>query len=83
MFGMLGIFAQFERSMIKERVHAGLKRARAQGKKLGRPPLSTLKIEAVRRALKEGKLSIRKIAKGIGVSAGAVQRVKRAQELRH
>jgi DNA invertase Pin-like site-specific DNA recombinase len=34
---MLGVFAEFERAMIVERVHAGLKRARAQGKRLGRP----------------------------------------------
>ena len=34
---MLGVFAKFERAMIVERVHAGLKRAKAQGKRLGRP----------------------------------------------
>jgi len=37
MFQMLGVFAEFERAMIKERINAGLSRARAQGKKLGRP----------------------------------------------
>src|SRR6185312_3773302 len=36
MFQMLGVFADFERSIIRERVIAGLERARAQGKQLGR-----------------------------------------------
>ena len=37
MFQMLGVFAEFERAMIQERVRTGLARARAQGKRLGRP----------------------------------------------
>jgi len=37
MFQMCGVFAEFERAMIQERVRAGLARARAQGKTLGRP----------------------------------------------
>ncbi len=37
MFQMCGVFAEFERAMIQERVRAGLARARVQGKKLGRP----------------------------------------------
>jgi DNA invertase Pin-like site-specific DNA recombinase len=37
MFQMLGVFAQFERAMIQERVRAGLARARGEGKRLGRP----------------------------------------------
>ena len=40
MYGMTGVFAEFERSMIRERVNAGLARARAQGKTLGRPKLA-------------------------------------------
>jgi len=38
MFQMLGVFAEFERSIIKERVRAGLARAKGEGKRLGRPP---------------------------------------------
>ena len=38
MFEMLGVFAEFERAMIQERVRAGLARARGEGKRLGRPP---------------------------------------------
>ena len=40
MFQMCGVFAQFERSMIVSRVNAGLKRARANGKTLGRPKIA-------------------------------------------
>jgi DNA invertase Pin-like site-specific DNA recombinase len=51
MFQMCGVFAEFERSMIQERVKAGLARAKAQGKKLGRPrvpPITVRKIQALR-----------------------------------
>jgi len=40
MFQMCGVFAEFERGMIRERVNAGLARARAKGKRLGRPPVA-------------------------------------------
>src|SRR5262249_26009083 len=39
MFQMMGVFAEFERAMIQERVRAGLARARGEGKRLGRPPI--------------------------------------------
>jgi DNA invertase Pin-like site-specific DNA recombinase len=39
LFQMLGVFAEFETAMIRERTLAGLARARAQGKRLGRPPV--------------------------------------------
>ena len=74
MFQMAGVFAEFERSMIQERVKAGLERARAQGKVLGRPKVSS-RVEA--RICKErtaGK-GILKIAKELGVGTSVVQRV--------
>lgn len=71
MFQMLGVFAEFERSMIQERVKAGLARARSQGKTLGRPPVAANVRDAVLEARAEG-LSIRKIAERVGVSAGTV-----------
>src|ERR1700724_1924428 len=40
MFQMMGVFAEFERSMIQERVRAGLARAKSEGKRLGRPPIA-------------------------------------------
>src|SRR5882724_2959911 len=60
MFQMLGVFAEFERAMIRERVNAGLARARAQGKKLGRPPVAPMVADRVRRAREKG-LSVRAI----------------------
>ena len=49
MFQMMGVFAEFERAMIQERVRAGLARARSEGKRLGRPPIApALEKESVR-----------------------------------
>jgi DNA invertase Pin-like site-specific DNA recombinase len=73
MFQMLGVFAEFERAMIQERVKAGLARARATGKMLGRP-----KIPADERAILvaiRGGLSIRKTARQFDVTPAKVQRL--------
>jgi DNA invertase Pin-like site-specific DNA recombinase len=72
MFGMLGVFAEFERAMIAERVRAGLARARANGKVLGRPKVGKATEDAIRAALAEGT-GIRKVAAMIGVGTGTVQ----------
>lgn len=71
-FTMVASIAEFERSLIRERVLAGLQRARAQGRRLGRPPtaLDTTRLLGLRR---EG-LSIREIARQMGVSKDAVAR---------
>jgi DNA invertase Pin-like site-specific DNA recombinase len=74
MFQMLGVFAEFERALIQERVRAGLARARAQGKQLGRPRVSADVEAAVRAARAAGK-GIRKIAGELGVGVGTVQRI--------
>jgi DNA invertase Pin-like site-specific DNA recombinase len=81
MYQMMGVFAEFERAMIRERVNAGLRRAVAQGKKLGRPQVSPKVAGAIRAELKDGKRGIRKIAAGLGVGVGTVQRIK--AELAH
>jgi DNA invertase Pin-like site-specific DNA recombinase len=48
MFQMLGVFAEFERAMTRERVKVGLERTRAQGKTLGRPTISVTTDAAIR-----------------------------------
>jgi DNA invertase Pin-like site-specific DNA recombinase len=72
---MMGVFAEFERSMIRERVNAGLKRAKAQGKTLGRPKVAP-KIEAAVRAALRSKKGIRKVAAELGLGTSTVQRIK-------
>ena len=74
MFGMLGVFAEFERSLIRERIMAGLSRARARGRTLGRPPVFPGITDAVKEARAEGK-GIRRIARELGVGTGTVQKV--------
>ena len=71
---MMGVFAEFERSMIQERVKAGLQRARRQGKTLGRPRVSRATEEAIRKARGAGTGMV-KIARQLGVGVSVVQRV--------
>jgi DNA invertase Pin-like site-specific DNA recombinase len=75
LFQIIGAFAEFERSMIQERVHAGLQRARAQGKQLGRPRVPTKTEDAVRASL-AGGTGIVKTAKTLGLGTKTVQRIK-------
>jgi len=76
LFQMLGVFSEFERSIMKTRIRAGLERAKAKGTRFGRPPIAPMHIEKVKRALAEGH-SIRVVAKNTGVSTATVQRVKK------
>ena len=78
MFQMMGVFAEFERSMVQERVRAGLARARSEGKRLGRPPIPELG-KRIRAALNApGRTEgVRKIAAKFGVNPGTVQRISR------
>ncbi|MFZ1182824.1 MAG: recombinase family protein [Pseudolabrys sp.] len=79
MFQIVGAFAEFERSMIRERVHAGLKRAVANGKTLGRPLNDPAALEHARAELRQGT-GIVKVAKQVGLGVGTVHRL--ALELR-
>jgi DNA invertase Pin-like site-specific DNA recombinase len=76
MFQMLGVFAEFERSMIVARVHAGLKRARKEGKRLGRPSIDPAVESKIKAALAKGDAGMLKIADKYGVGSGTVQRIK-------
>lgn len=77
MFQMLGVFAEFERAMIRERVKSGLARARAQGKRMGRPPVAPMVADKVRKARAKG-WTVRKIAAKYGVGVATVQRITTA-----
>jgi len=77
MFQMMGVFAEFERSMIRERVNSGIARAKAKGQRFGRPKVS-LEAEARVRALLGQGHGILKTASLAGVGSGTVQRIKAA-----
>jgi DNA invertase Pin-like site-specific DNA recombinase len=77
MFQMLGVFAEFERGIIRERVNAGLARAKANGTKLGRRPVKP-SVEARIRELRAGGMGILKIGRTVGVGTSVVQRVVQA-----
>jgi DNA invertase Pin-like site-specific DNA recombinase len=81
MFQMMGVFAEFERAMIQERVRAGLARARSEGKRLGRPPIAPALAERIREALATpGRPGVRVLAKQLGVNVSTVQRISRPFE---
>ena len=75
MFQVCGAFAEFERSMIRQRIHAGLKRAVAQGTQLGRPKVDPAIEKRIQAQLRLGK-GMRKVARECGVGTGTVQRVR-------
>jgi DNA invertase Pin-like site-specific DNA recombinase len=79
MFQVCGAFAEFERTMIRQRIHAGLKHAVAQGKHLGRPRIDPALEKRIRVQLRGGK-GMRKIARECGVGTGTVQRIHQEME---
>jgi DNA invertase Pin-like site-specific DNA recombinase len=74
LFQMMGVFAEFERALIIERVRAGMSRARKQGKHLGRPKISSRLRESILREADTG-LSRRAIARKLSVGDATVRRV--------
>jgi DNA invertase Pin-like site-specific DNA recombinase len=79
LFQMMGVFAEFERSIIAERVRSGIKRVRSEGKRWGRPPIAPVLEKRIREALnKPGRTEgVRKIAARFGVDPSTVQRISR------
>jgi DNA invertase Pin-like site-specific DNA recombinase len=75
MFQVCGAFAEFERSMIRQRVRAGLKRAVEHGKQLGRPKIAAELEERVKGRLRAG-VGILKIGRELGIGTGTVQRIR-------
>jgi DNA invertase Pin-like site-specific DNA recombinase len=82
-FQLTGAFAEFERTMIRQRIKAGLKRAVAQGVKLGRPKIDSATERKVRKQLAKC-IGMLRVAKSLGIGTGTVQRIskERAMSLR-
>ncbi len=74
LFQMMGVFAEFERAMIQERIHAGLARARKEGKRLGRPKVARKTERAILKARAAGR-GINRIASTLHVGSATVRRV--------
>jgi len=70
-------FAEFERDIIRERVKAGLDRARAEGTTLGRPGLERHTVTRMRKLRGSGK-GVREIARQLDVSPGVVSKYTKA-----
>lgn len=72
--GMVAVFAEFEREILRERVRAGIAQARKEGRPHGRPRTASLKAEEVRR-LKAERLSHSEIARRLGIGRTSVRRI--------
>src|SRR4051794_10010137 len=82
LFGIMASLPEFERSLISERVRAGMQRAKAQGKHTGRPPLHPTKWRRIAAKLEEHpRLSDRAIARAVGVAPETVAKVRREIEV--
>jgi DNA invertase Pin-like site-specific DNA recombinase len=73
LFNVLASIAEFERDLIRDRVLAGMRRARAQGRRLGRPPVHRVEAAEARELLASG-LGLRAVARQLGVHPSAVAR---------
>ena len=74
MAGLLAVFAEFQRDILRERVRAGLAHARQQGKRLGRPPSVAEKAVEVRTLFRQG-LSKSDVARRLNIGRTSVRRL--------
>jgi putative DNA-invertase from lambdoid prophage Rac len=74
MAGLLAVFAEFERELLRERVRAGLAHARQSGKRLGRPPSAAHQAAQVR-TLYRGGLSKSEAARQLNIGRSSVRRI--------
>lgn len=72
--GMLAVFAEFERDLLRERVRSGIERVRREGKRLGRPPTAVVHAAKVR-ALRAKLFSHAEIARRVGIGESSVRRM--------
>ena len=75
MFGMLSVFSEFERSMIRERVIAGQQRAKSEGKHIGRPTNVNDGIINAVYQLRQNNVPISRIAKDLQIGVGTVYKI--------
>jgi len=73
MFQIIGAMAEFERALIQERVKAGLRNAKAKGRRLGRPPAVVDKTQIL--TLRDSGASWRAIAEKLGIGVGTAHRI--------
>jgi DNA invertase Pin-like site-specific DNA recombinase len=78
MAGLLAIFAEFEREILRERTRAGLANARANGKRLGRLATAAVHAAEIRKLYRAG-ISKSEIARPIQVGRTSVRRILRAK----
>jgi DNA invertase Pin-like site-specific DNA recombinase len=74
MAGLLAVFAEFEREILRERVRAGLAQARENGTRLGRPPTAALSAKHIRRLFRAG-VSKAAIARQFQIGRTSVRRI--------
>jgi putative DNA-invertase from lambdoid prophage Rac len=79
MAGLLAVFAEFEREILRERVRAGLAQARQNGQRLGRPATAALHADQVRKLRRAG-LSKSEIARRLEIGRTSVRRMLAARE---
>ncbi len=75
MFQLLGVFAEWERQTIVDRVNAGLVRARQAGKKLGRPSTINDSVISAVKLLRNQNIGIRKISSQLRIGVGTVMKI--------
>jgi DNA invertase Pin-like site-specific DNA recombinase len=75
LFQLLSVFAEFERSIIRDRVLSGLQRAKAKGTRIGRPPMPPAQVRRIQEAL-AGGAGVRQVARLTGASPTTVSRIR-------
>ena len=78
-FHLFSALAEFERDLIRERVQAGLKSARARGRKGGRPPVSEETKSMAQALLADKNLSVKQICDRLGIAKSTLYKYARPE----